>query len=148
MSLFRVLLLAFVLVAPASSWAEEQPVDRSDPGAVAKAFLSAYQARDLVRLSMLVNETNRPLFEDLARVGNAHPMYGEIFSGWRADAAQAWDGTIGPPRYDGSDALVALGEPVGEEVMVVVLTFGSKGWAVEDINSPAASAFETLPTAR
>jgi hypothetical protein len=135
-------LLALVALSGA---AHAQIIDRTEPAATAEAFLTAYKARDLAAIAGLANANNQPLFAELARDGEAHPAYEDVFSGWRAAAADGWDGTIGAARYDGGNAVVAFGEFGDNEIAVVILTSEAGGWAVEDINSPSRASFEALP---
>lgn len=141
MVLARVLLALVAL----SGAALAQIIDRTDAAATAEAFLTAYKARDLAAIAVVANENNQPLFAELARDGEPHPAYENVFSGWRAAAADGWDGTIGATRYDGRDAVVAFGELGDDEIAVVILTSEAGGWAVEDINSPSRASFEALP---
>ncbi len=144
MPLARTLVLILLLAVPFAARAD---TDRSDPAAVAGAFLTAYQARDLPALAVLVNKHNQRMFDALAQGGKDHPAYAEVFSGWRAEAADAWDGATLETRYDGAQAVVRFGDMVAGETAVVVLS-DEDGWAVTDINSPDRADFDALPTAR
>lgn len=139
----RVLLLLLVLLLPFPGSAAD--LDRSDPSAVAEAFLTAFKARDLEALPGLVNTYNQQVFAGIAEKGETHPDYAEVFTGWRADAVDAWDGTIDEVRYDGDDAVVLFGDMPGEEVAVLVLAKEAGGWAVSDVNSPDRADFVALP---
>lgn len=126
-----------------------QALDRSDPSAVASAFIEAYKARDLKAMAPLVNANNAKLFEKLAVEGKSGRTYDRVFSGWRAEAVDGANGITGPVRLrdDGAEALVPIGE-AGGETFVIVLTDEPAGWAVEDINSPSSASFQALPTAQ
>jgi len=122
-------------------------LDRTDPAVTAEAFVTAYKARDLAAMAELVNRTNEDLFRELAEQGETHRRYKSIFSGWRWEAGQKWSQASGETRYKGGDAVVFIAPMSGNEVAVVVLTFESGMWAVEDINSPSLERFQSLPTA-
>lgn len=143
MSLIRILALVLAFAMPLAAQAD---TDRGDPRAVSEAFLTAFQARDPATLATLVNQKNRPLFEAIAAEGESHPDYGEVFSGWRAEAADGWDGTTLEIRYAGEDAIVRFADLSADEIAVLVLE-NQDGWAIEDINSPDRASFEALPTA-
>jgi len=122
-------------------------VDGRDPKAVARAFLSAFKNGDLKRLADLANRDSKQVFAELARDGEKHSRYKSVFSGWRWESVQNWDGEIGEVRYGNG-----LGVPVAsvlydekvDEVFVVVLHLEDGGWAVEDLNSPSRVSFERL----
>lgn len=140
----RSLVLILALAAPLPALAD---TDRSNPVAVSEAFLTAFKARDLDTLADLVTRYNRPLFEGIAAEGENHPDYGEVFSGWRGEAADAWDGETLELRYDDDQAWVRFGDLSAEETAVLVLS-EEEGWAVTDINSPARAAFDARPATR
>ncbi len=139
-------IMGFLLVLGLAAIVEAQHLDRSDPEAVALAFVEAYQARDLPAVAPLMNATNRSLFDALAEQGRDHPAYEDVFSGWRAEAVDGAEDLTGAPRYRANgEAMVPIGAAEGE-TFVIALTTGDDGWAVEDILSPATSDFEALPT--
>lgn len=134
-----------------STLAFAQSVDRTDPTATASAVLTALQERDLATLAALSGENNIEFFAELAAAGPDHNDYDEVFSGWRADAFDNWDGTLDAPRYNerrGSTmALFQIGAEVDGELPVLVLTQDAAGqWGLEDINSPSPADFAALPT--
>lgn len=136
--------LAVLLLAMQAIAAE---VDRRDPAATATAFLEAYAAKDVVAMAPLSNETNRETFMALAEQGEEHEAYGEIFGGWRLEAAKAWQGTVATVRYSvKGNALVPFHEVDGD-VAVIVLTRENGIWGIEDINKWDKASFEARPTA-
>lgn len=133
----------FMMVA--AGVASAQPLDRGDPAAVAEAFLAAYQRRQLEALPNLVNAKNRPVFDAMAAQGASHPAYSRVFSGWRAEVVDAWDGQLGPLRESGGEILAPFLEISADEIAVVVLQNEDGLWLVEDVNSPQRTDFEALP---
>ncbi|MDH3600685.1 MAG: hypothetical protein OEU26_13710 [Candidatus Tectomicrobia bacterium] len=105
-------------------------VDRTSAKETARAILSAYRSRDVIALASLVNRTNRSIFIELAGQGENHPRYGSVFSGWRWQGVQAWDGKLGEARYrhyvgtagDEYQANVKFGQLGPDELLVVTLT--------------------------
>lgn len=126
-------------------------VDRADPSMTATAILQAYKARDLVALAELSRSLNRDMFSELVRQGESHPRYKSIFSGWRWQAVQAWQGQIDEVRYrqvrnaDASrlEARVKFGEIRPDEYAVVTMIWEDGKWCFEDINSPNRTYFES-----
>jgi hypothetical protein len=124
-------------------------VDRTDARSTAQAVLQAYKARDLAALAGLSNAGNQQFFSEIAAQGEAHPRYASIFSGWRWDAVQAWDGALRDLRYRGADeARVHFGDMQGDEIAVVVLEWEDGQWAFEDVNSPSRADYQALAADR
>ena len=140
----RRLVVILALAAPLPALAD---TDRSDPVAVSDAFLTAFKARDLDTLATLVNRYNRTLFDAIAAEGENHPDYAEVFSGWRGEAADAWDGETLELRYDDDQAWVRFGDISADETAILVLD-DEDGWAITDINSPARADCDAKPATR
>ncbi|WP_108660306.1 hypothetical protein [Acuticoccus kandeliae] len=141
--LIAILMMTGLAAGPASA----ADIDRTDPAATAEAFILAFKARDLQALAALVNEENREFFAALAEKGEAHRGYDDVFTGWRAEAADAWDGAMADARYEKADEVfVPFGPMDGDEVTVIVLTKEDIGWAVEDVNSPDRARLMEMPT--
>lgn len=124
-------------------------VDRTNAKATAGAVLSAYRARDVIALAGLVNETNRGIFVELAGKGESHPRYNSVFSDWRWESVQAWNGQMGEARYrhyvgtarDEYQAHIKFGQLGPDELLVVTLTWEGGKWCFEDIHSPTHKSF-------
>jgi hypothetical protein len=135
--------------ASAASAAKEE-LDRKDPQAVANAVLSAFKARDLNALAAICTQDNQAMFSEIAAQGEKHPRYASIFSGWRWEAIQKWDGSVGETRYrhyvgtarNEYQAGVKFGEMSPEEWAVVTLTWENGQWAFDDIHSPEPETFK------
>ncbi|GGL70782.1 hypothetical protein [Wenxinia marina] len=137
----RRVVLALPLLLSAGLASAQEVVDRDDPMATARAFLLAYQARDLATIAELSNETNKEFFDEIAAVGPSHPEYDEIFGGWVVTAIDGWDGALANPRYDGrGHAHVPFGM-MEDELQTVVLSNEGQGWGIEDMNSPSPEMF-------
>ncbi|RAI00619.1 hypothetical protein DLJ53_15285 [Acuticoccus sediminis] len=142
------ILFGFFLALGLAGAALAQGVDRSDPAMVATRFVDAYKARDLAAMAPLMDANNADFFAELAAEGRAHPAYGRVFSGWRADAIDAANGVSGAARVRREgEVWVPIGQS-GGEIFVVALTAEENGWGVEDILSPGAADFDVLPIAR
>lgn len=145
---FAIALLAAALAAPSLS-AQRPPVDTTDARAVARAVLEAYRARDLAALAGYGTQDNRTLIAEIAAQGAAHPRYRSLFSGWRWEAVETWDGQLGEVRY--RDLRGAIQRTVRAdvlfgrsptEVFVVSLELHEGRWQFEDILSPSPADFQ------
>lgn len=132
-----------IVVAPAPL---PQVIDRSNARMTAMAILQAYKTRDLIMLAGLSRELNRNIFSELVKLGEDHPRYKSIFTGWRWQAAQAWPGQVGEVRYRGTSgsetARVKFGEVGPDRIVVVTLIWENGKWCFEDINSADRATFE------
>lgn len=125
-------------------------VDRSDARSTATAALKAYQSRDVIALAGLVVPNNRQIFIELAGQGKQHPRYNSIFSGWRWQLVQSWNGNIGKVHYrhnvgsavDNYVAVVKFADMGPDEISVVTLDWGDGQWWFEDIHSPSRAEFD------
>lgn len=146
-TLARLIILPVIAVVLSMTPAQSADLDRTDPAAVAVAFLNAFKAKDVIAMAPLSNETNREMFTSLAAEGEAHKAYNDVFSGWRFDSAVAWDGTVQPTRYkENGEAVVAFHQMPDDEVAVIVLTKENGIWGIEDINSPSNDQLMSLST--
>ncbi len=121
-------------------------IDRNDAKDTALAILQAYKTRDMVALASLSRELNRDIFSEMVKQGENHPRYNSIFSGWRSQAVQAWQGQIGEVRYRGGSgsetARVKFAETGPDRIIVVVLIWENGKWCFEDINTSDRNTFE------
>ena len=121
-------------------------VDRSDPESTAQAILTAYKAKDLSALADFSTTSNKEILSEIAAQGEKHPRYQSIFSGWRWEAVQGWQGKLGEVRYKriaGEPvAQVYLGGLDGDKIAVVTLTWEKGQWCFDDINRSDRQRFE------
>ena len=123
----------------------ELKVDRTDAKSTAGAILKAYKAKDLRTLATLSHEFNHDMFVEMADSGKSHTRYNSMWSGWRWEGAQTWNGQIGEARYSQGrsriSASVKFGESESGSILVVKLEWVDGKWCFEDINSPSPENF-------
>jgi len=125
-------------------------LDRTDAAQVAAAVLHLYRQMDLAGLAELSVEVNQDIIASIAKLGPSSSRYESVFSGWRWEAVQLWDGDIRAVRYrhfvdssaDTYEAHVWFADVDSSEIVTVVLQWENDQWAFEDINSPNLSSFE------
>lgn len=121
-------------------------VNRTHARSTADAVLTAYKAKDLAALAEYSTTSNKNLLEKVAAQGENHPRYQSIFSGWRREAVERWQGKLGEIRYKqmagapvAQVQLVELGE---DKIAVVTLAWEKDRWCFEDINRSDRQRFE------
>ncbi|MBX3054793.1 MAG: hypothetical protein KF753_25200 [Caldilineaceae bacterium] len=125
-------------------------VDRTDAAQMADLVLLFYRQMDLKGLAQISTFANQGIIASVAELGPSSSRYQSVFSGWRWEAVQFWDGKLREVRYrhfvgsgqDSYEAHVHFAEMTGSEIAVVVLKWENEQWAFEDINSPTQRAFE------
>ncbi|MEL6179625.1 MAG: hypothetical protein AAFS10_11770 [Myxococcota bacterium] len=133
-------------VVPEPVQEDVRVVDPTDPEAVARAVLLAYQARDLDRLEALAEPSQRPIF---AAMRDQSPSARKLFQGWRWVAVSGWDpaGSLEVRYVSHVMARVRFGASRGE-VFVVTLVGGQARWFLEDIHSPSVESFAAYAKVR
>ena len=127
--------------AAAPKPAARQPED------VAKAVLAAYKARDILALFKHARKRAqakaKEIEAELIRQGDKHPAMRGLFKGWRLEAVQTWDGTLGGVRYPSPNkAWVAFNKDARGDLIVVVLIREEGRWCFEDINNCSREDFD------
>jgi hypothetical protein len=125
-------------------------LDRTDSRLTATAILQAYKTRDLLALSELSTRGNRAILSEVIKEGEQHPRYNSIFSGWRWQSIQAWQGQVGESRYRQLSetenrylkARVKFAENGRDSFVVVTLILEDGKWCFEDINNADRQGFE------
>ena len=144
------IITALMLVVGCSSDKEtsssQAPVDRTDAKSTAGAILRAYKAKDLRTLATLSHGRNHDMFVEMADSGKSHTRYNSMWSGWRWEGAQTWNGQIGEARYSQGRSRISASVKFGESeidtsILVVKLEWEDGKWCLEDINSPSPENF-------
>ena len=143
------IITALVLIVGCSSDKEtsssQAQVDRTDAKSTAGAILRAYQAKDLRTLATLSHGRNHDMFVEMADSGKSHTRYNSVWSGWRWEGAQTWNGQIGEARYSQGrsriSASVKFGELVNGEFLVVKLKCEEGKWCALQIENLSPDMF-------
>lgn len=146
--LFLALLPAFVfsVFTHSATHAQNAVIDTTDPAAVAQQFLTAFKAKNIERMVLMMSPKNMETFGDVATQGESHPLWKQIFGGWRYEAVRSWNGEMFPPRFpDPNTIVVPFAEAASGEVAVLVMLQNQGHWGVDDINSPSVADLEALP---
>ena len=127
-------------------------LDRTNPQATTLTVLSAYKEQDLKILKLLSTDENIKIIEKLML--DQEIVEGRrIFSNWRWEMIEKWDGTIKDIRKnkEGDAMYLAFFKPADgkalSEVGVVKMTLEGGQWCFDDIQSPTKMEFERLPKA-
>ena len=143
------IITALMLVVGCSSDKEtsssQAPVDRTDAKSTAGAILRAYKAKDLRTLATLSHRFNHDMFVEMADSGKSHTRYNSMWSGWRWEGAQTWNGQIGEARYSQGrsriSASVKFGESESGSILVVKLKWEDGKWCALQIENLSPDMF-------
>ncbi|MEJ6398849.1 hypothetical protein [Yoonia sp. 208BN28-4] len=140
-------------------------IDLTDPNATAVAVIEAFRAKDGPAFGPLVNEVNARFATMVADMPADDPEWDDLFSSWRQQGLDVWDGTILPAKQRGDDPMTLtvpfalssndVGQPLSQtecaapcRYLVIVLTRDSETdttWGFEDINGRDLSAYDADP---
>jgi hypothetical protein len=98
-----------------------QPPDMKDPASVARAFVDAYNARDLARMLPLVDQVNMDAIKEALVGGIDSPAWQGIFPPETTALIAREGGRIEGPRYDRRDAYIKVAAADDGDVYVVIL---------------------------
>jgi len=141
----RLTALALVLTAACSS--EPPPPDMKDPLSVARAFVAAYNAKDLPRMLPLVDQVNMDAIKDALSEGPASDAYLNIFPPEIVALLAGENGRVEGPRYDGRDAVVKVGASKTGDVFTVELAKRDNDhWMIVENAILTTEEFNALPT--
>lgn len=120
-------------------------IDLSDPLQVAAAILHAYGNKDLPALLHFTSGRNREFVEEFMELDADDPELEELYSGWRWEAVEEWDGELQEVRYftrgDEVIAEVHFADMGSDEIATVALFPEDGLWYFEDIHSPSPERF-------
>ncbi len=141
----RLAALALALTAACSS--EPPPPDMKDPVSVARAFVAAYNARDLTRMLPLVDQVNMDAIKEALTGGPASEAWQGIFSPEIVALLASENGRVEGPRFEGRDAVVKVGASKTGDVFTVELAKGDDDhWMIVENSVMSLAEFADLPT--
>lgn len=100
------------------------PPDMKDPLAVAGAFVSAFNTRDLSRMLPLVDQVNLDAIKEALAGGPDSEAWRGIFDPEMVEILARQDGKVEGPRYDGREALVKVGASGDGDIYAIGLEQG------------------------
>lgn len=137
--------LAIALLAACSS--EPQPPDMTDPVSVARAFVSAYNTKDLPRMLPLVDQVNMEAIKAALADGADSDAWRAIFPPEMVDLIAREGGKVEGPRYEGRDAVVKVATSDTGDVFTVELAERENGeWLIVENATLTEQEFQNLPT--
>lgn len=137
--------LVLGLVAACSS--EPPPPDMKDPVSVARAFVTAYNAKDLARMLPLVDQVNMEVIKAALADGPDSEAWHAIFPPQMVDMLAREGGKVEGPRYEGRDAVVKVATSDVGDVYTVELAEREDGeWLIVENATLTEQEFEKLPT--
>jgi hypothetical protein len=141
-------LTAFAILALAACGGPAS-VDMKDPTSVAKAFVEAYNARELARMLPLVDQVNLDAVKDALADGPDSEAYRSIFMPDMVQLLAKDGGELTGPRYDRGDAVFQVGEAVQGDAYTIELSQREDGeWLIDAFNIMSETDFKQLPAQR
>lgn len=120
--------------------------DRKDPAAVARAFVEAFNAKDLQRMLPLNDEVNIEAIAAALAGGVGSPAHNAIFDPYMVELLAAEAGRVEGPRFDGRDAIMKVAATERGDVYTIVLAKGDDDeWAIVAHSMMGRAQFEALP---
>jgi len=120
--------------------------DMKDPVSVARAFVDAYNAKDLSRMLPLVDQVNMDAIKDALAHGPESEAWQGIFSPHMVQLIAREGGKVEGPRYEGSDAVVKVATSDLGDVYTVELSESDDGqWLIVENAILSEQEFATLP---
>lgn len=102
--------------------------DMKDPVSVARAFVEAYNAKDLSRMLPLVDQVNMDAIKAALTDGPDSQAWQGIFAPDMVQLIACEGGKVEGPRYEGRDAVVKVATSDLGDVYTVELSEGEDGW--------------------
>ncbi|MHC5081687.1 MAG: ankyrin repeat domain-containing protein, partial [Planctomycetota bacterium] len=131
---------------PSEETVDLSKVNREDVGATFRAILILLRSQKLTPLLKLTAEETRKRYEEIASGGKTHPGFRYLYSGWRLEAIESWDGPVGEVRFwrfgNRVKAEVQLGTSEGKFIVIVLILVEKAWWFVDLVRTPP-EAFET-----
>lgn len=120
--------------------------DRKDPASVARAFVEAYNAKDLQRMLPLNDDVNIDAIAEALAGGPGSQAYEAIFQPDMVELLAAEGGQVEGPRYDGRDAVVKVAASARGDVYTIVLDENERGeWVIVAHSMMGRAQFDALP---
>ncbi len=140
----RFVLVGLLATACAS---EPPPPDMKDPLSVARAFVAAYNAKDLSRMLPLVDQVNMDAIGEALVGGPDSAAWQGIFAPEMVALLASEGGRVEGPRYDGRDAVVKVGASKTGDVFTVELAKDENDrWMIVENGTLTLAEFNALPT--
>lgn len=137
--------LACALLLAACGGRVAEP-DRKDPASVARAFVEAFNAKDLQRMLPLNDAVNIEAIAAALTDGVGSPAYDAIFDPYMVEVLAAEAGKVEGPRYDDGDAIMKVAATERGDVYTIVLAKGEDDeWAIVAHTMMGRAQFEALP---
>ena len=142
------LLMTIVLLFSCGGPKSALKVDRTNPIDTATGILVAYKNKNLNILKQLSTSENIEVIDRILL--NPDMVEGRrIFSDWRSEMVDSWDGSIKEVRTQNNDVIYALFyEPSNAlsstKVGVVALELEGGQWSFSDIHSPTKGSYSQL----
>ena len=121
-----------------------QPPDMKDPASVARAFVEAFNARDLPRMLPLVDQVNMDVLKAALSEGPNGPAWQGIFNPEAVLVIGREQGKVEGPRYDRRDAYVKVGEDNGDAYLVVLVRQKDDTWTIAENSLLSDEKFKAL----
>ena len=144
-----ILLITIVTIISCKSTKNVAKVDQSNPAKVAESVLNYYKNQDLESLRYLSTHKKAVIIQRIILTKNEAAKQ-KIFSGWRWDKINQWNGKITEVRFadnlKNAYALFDLPENAGptSPAIVVTMTSENKKWKFDDIQKYTKQSFEGL----
>jgi hypothetical protein len=136
---------AAVVLAACSS--EPAPPDMKDPVSVARAFVDAYNAKDLARMLPLVDQVNMDAIREALADGPDSEAWQGIFAPQMVQLIAREGGKVDGPRYEGRDAVVKVAtSDLGDVFTVELSQREDETWLIVENAVLSEQEFAALPT--
>ena len=123
------------------------PPDMKDPVAVARAFVEAYNAKDLSRMLPLVDQVNMDAIKAALTDGPDSEAWEGIFAPQMVQLIAREAGKVEGPRYEGRDAVVKVAaSDLGDIYTVELSQREDETWAIVENAVLTEQEFLALPT--
>ena len=120
--------------------------DRKDPVSVTRAFVEAFNARDLQRMLPLHDQVNIDAIAAALAGGVGSEAYEAIFAPGMVELLAKEAGKVEGPRYDRRDAVVKVGTDETGDVYTVILSKDDKEeWSIVAHSRMGKQQYEALP---
>jgi hypothetical protein len=122
------------------------PPDMKDPASIARAFVTAYNDKNLQRMLPLHDSVNIDAIAEALDGGPGSEAYERIFQPFMVELLSEQAGAVEGPRYDGRQAVMKVAADDIGEVYTVVLEKGNDGeWIIVAHAQMGAQQFNALP---
>jgi hypothetical protein len=122
------------------------PPDMKDPVSVARAFVGAYNAKDLARMLPLVDQVNMDAIKAALTDGPDSEAWHGIFAPQMVQLIAREGGKVEGPRYEGRDAVVKVATSDVGDVYTVELAENENGeWLIVENATLSEQEFAKLP---